>query len=66
MPAVTKKPIDIATENVTEVKVNVKRLKKDVSWLKDDVKELKELIMKLNTNIEEQNEVSKQGWLWWI
>jgi len=64
MPAVPKKPIDVATENLTEVKLNVKTLKGDVKGLKQDIKELKEMIMKLNINIEEQNEVSKQGWLW--
>lgn len=64
MPVVPKKPIDVATESLTEVKLNVKTLKGDVKGLKQDIKELKEMIMKLNTNIEEQNEVSKQGWLW--
>lgn len=64
MPVVEKKPIDVATESLTEVKVNVKLLKGEVSGLKQDIKELKEMIMKLNINIEEQNEVSKQGWLW--
>lgn len=64
MPVVEKKPIDVATESLTEVKINVKTLKGDIKQLKQDIKELKEMIGKLNRNIEEQNEVSKQGWLW--
>jgi uncharacterized coiled-coil DUF342 family protein len=61
MPVQEKKPIDIATENITEIKLNVKTLKSDVSGLKDDIKELKELIMKY---VEDKQELSKKGWFY--
>lgn len=61
MPVVEKKPIVKTNENITEVKIMVKSLKYEVGSLKQDIKEMKELI---NKYIEDQQELSKKGWLY--